>query len=299
MSFESDNPPWFVRDSNGGINILEVPPRLKSHPEVIRRGLELEPANPMKVGVVYVTRYSKEPVYVVKILDTNTEEREINQRLLQDLACPRNHTIPAELTPLESGHPLLIMPWVLQSYNDHIRQDTSLYDKLGLCLQVLEGVEYLHDHRIAHLDICLGNFVASSNDPHQHYPGLTPRKVYIIDFGCARQLPLGPGVQPAIELPSSQMPKPNGLKYMDPYSWDVYCTADIMRGILEDNLDGRPLPTIPRLYIDWVSGRERGCMGPCHCRPTARRARQVLVVLRWVTGVWEYCKRMLQIQSDR
>ncbi|KAJ2957898.1 hypothetical protein NUW54_g14569 [Trametes sanguinea] len=153
MSSESDNPPWFARDSNGGIDILEVPPRLKSHPEVIKRGLELEPANPMKVGVVYVTGYSKKPVYVVKILDTNTEEREINQRLLQDLACPRNHTIPAELTPLESGHPLLIMPWVLQSYNDHIRPDTSLYERLGLCLQVLEVCEV---HTISR-NVCVGD----------------------------------------------------------------------------------------------------------------------------------------------
>ncbi|KAL7282786.1 hypothetical protein ACG7TL_004262 [Trametes sanguinea] len=229
----SDNPPWFAHDSNGGIAILEVPSRLKSHPEVIRRSLELEPANPMKVGVVYVTTYSKDPQYVVKILDTDSEERAIYHRLLQDLDCPRNHTIPAELTSLEAGHPLLIMPFVWLSYSYHIRKDTSLFEKLGFCLQVLEGVEYLHDHKIAHLDLCLGNVVASSNARHQPYPGLTPKKVYIIDFGSARQLSLGPGVQPAIKLPSSQMPKPRGIEYLDPYSWDVYCAADIMRDILE------------------------------------------------------------------
>ncbi|KAJ2990155.1 hypothetical protein NUW54_g8557 [Trametes sanguinea] len=81
----SDNPPWYVQDENGEFVVLAVPLRLKEHPEIVRRGLQLEPAYPMKVGTVYRSSHHKDPQYVVKILDTDTEERDIYIRLLRDL----------------------------------------------------------------------------------------------------------------------------------------------------------------------------------------------------------------------
>ncbi|KAL7284589.1 hypothetical protein ACG7TL_001883 [Trametes sanguinea] len=233
----SGNPPWYVQDENGAFVVLEVPPRLKNHPEIVRRGLQLEPAYPMKVahslrqGVVYRSSHLINPQYVVKILDTDTEERDIYTRLLRDLRCPRNPAIPGELTPPEVDHPLLIMPALQRSGMLSIL-DASFYEMLGYCLQFMEGVEYLHDQHIVHLDLCTDNVVTASNvRPHPH-PDVIPGKVYIIDFDSSRQLSLGPGAHPAIKLPPSQVPKPNGLEHLDPYSWDVYCAADVMREIL-------------------------------------------------------------------
>ena len=47
-------------------------------------------------------------------------------------------------------------------------------------------------------------------------------------------------------------------------------------------------PWIPRRYAQWLVGNERGCTSVCHCRPTARRARQALTVLRWLVYAWEF-----------
>ncbi len=58
---------------------------------------------------------------------------------------------------------------------------------------------------------------------HQH---LELDKIYLIDFGGAKILELGPGHQPAIDLPESQIGKPNpSMERFDPYAWDVYCVG--------------------------------------------------------------------------
>ena len=46
-------------------------------------------------------------------------------------------------------------------------------------------------------------------------------KVYIMDFGQSRQFELGPGRQPAIELPASRIDAPLGMTHFDPFSWDM------------------------------------------------------------------------------
>ncbi|KAI0659598.1 hypothetical protein C8Q70DRAFT_120564 [Cubamyces menziesii] len=286
----SGNPPWYEVDENGELMVLEVPARLKSHPEVIRRGFELEPACPCKIGVVYRTSLLKEPLYHIKILDTDTEEAAIFQRLSQ-LPDPRNHTIPGELTPPEAGHPLLITP-SLTSFDALIGFNAPLSRALGIYLQLMEGIEFMHSLQIAHMDICQGNVVAAEYDIGQRYPDVVPGRVYFIDFGSSLQLPLGPGLQRAITLPPSQFRLVYDITYFDPYSWDVYCAALTMEQELELYYNKRP-PLVARLYNDWLKGKERGCTGVCHCRPTARRARQVLAGILWGVRVWERVKNAL------
>ncbi|KAI0330864.1 hypothetical protein GY45DRAFT_1250063 [Cubamyces sp. BRFM 1775] len=224
----SGNPPWYKIDENGQIMILEVPARLKSHPEVIRRGLE--PSDPWKVGVVYSTSVLKKPLYYIKILDTDTEEAAIFQRLSR-LRDSQNHTIPGELTSLDVGHPLLITP-AMSPYDALVGADTTLSHVLSAFLQLMEGIEYMHSLQIAHMDICTSNVVVGGADVG-HYPGAEPDKVYFIDFGSSRQLPLGPGSQHAITLPPSQYDPPSDITYFDPYSWDVYCAALTMQQAME------------------------------------------------------------------
>ena len=91
---------------------------------------------------------------------------------------------------------------------------------------------YLHGQHIAHLDLCLGNFVydykidANGNIILPGYP-------YLIDLETSQELPLGPGRQPAIELTLSQYPKPGGLTHLDPYSWDMYCISQLSETVFE------------------------------------------------------------------
>ncbi|KAI9069811.1 hypothetical protein FKP32DRAFT_1586611 [Trametes sanguinea] len=285
----SENPPWYETDERGEILMLEVPKRLKSHPEIVRRGLQLEPVQPYKIGIVYCTSHLQPPQYVVKVLDTSTEEQEIYERLWR-APSPHNHTIPGEITPAEAGHPLLITP-LLSSCLCTIALEPQPSDTLGLFVQLLEGIEYMHTLRIAHLDLCLGNIVIASNSEEQPRPDLTPNKVYIIDYGSSRQLPLGPGSQPAITLPPSQVDPPGDLKHFDPYSWDVYCASHTMRRLF-NFLHREQSSWLFQRYTAWLIGNERGCVSACHCRPTARRARQVLIGVRQIVRMWERCSAL-------
>ena len=53
-------------------------------------------------------------------------------------------------------------------------------------------------------------------------------KLYIIDFSESRQLSLGPGQQPPIDLPKSIIPKPLDMQRLDPYAFDVYCLGMVI-----------------------------------------------------------------------
>ncbi|KAH9886270.1 hypothetical protein C8Q73DRAFT_769270 [Cubamyces lactineus] len=288
MSSEESRPPcqWYDEDEHGKIDVLAVPERLRTHPEIQRRGIVLvEPAKP---GSVYTTFSLQDPQYAVKILSNDTEERPIYQLLLEDIENPQNHTIPARLT--ETGYPLLIMPRLWDCSNLYRGRKWSLLETLGYFLQVVEGVEYLHRRRIAHLDLCEGNIVVSGPEDEPYHEGVGVFKIFIIDFDSAQRFQLGPGVQPAITLPPTQMPPPNGLKHFDPYAWDVYCTGHVLQNIM-----AQEIPRVARWYAKWLIGSERGCTTACRCRPTARKARQVLVLIRWVVRALELCRALFKL----
>ncbi|KAI0325202.1 hypothetical protein GY45DRAFT_1261323 [Cubamyces sp. BRFM 1775] len=282
-SLDYSGPPWYDKDEHGRIDVLAIPERLRTHPEIRRRGIVL--AEPAKPGSVYTTFSLQDPQHAVKILSNETEERSIYEMLLADIRNPRNHTIPGELT--ETGYPLLIMPRLWDYSNLHRGREWTLHETLGYFLQVVEGVEYLHRRRIAHLDLCEGNIIVSGPEDEPYHEGVGAFRIFIIDFDSAQRFPLGPGNQPAISLPPTQMPPPNGLKHFDPYAWDVYCTGHILQNIMLLNYEERTPPQVVRWYVQWLIGSERGCTTVCHCRPTARRARQVLVLIRCAVRISE------------
>ncbi|KAI0367724.1 hypothetical protein BV20DRAFT_970298 [Pilatotrama ljubarskyi] len=281
------NPPWFAIDpKTGHIRIEEVPERLATHPDLRRRGIVA--ADALKLGFVYLTPRHIEPQYAIKILNLDTEELTIYERLLELTAASQNHTLPCEIS--QSGHPLLIMPLLDGVLGLRPTRPWTLYEVLGLFLQVVEGVEFLHQLNIAHMDLCPSNVLAAGPHHAQIYKTLVAGKVYIIDFDSARQLSLGPGKQPSVELPPTQIDPPRGLRRFDPYSWDVYCTAHVLDDIIRMNADKHP-SRIARWYVQWLTGNERGCLGVCRCRPTARKARRVLVLLKmvaYISCVWPW-----------
>ncbi|TBU40103.1 hypothetical protein BD309DRAFT_993322 [Dichomitus squalens] len=161
--------------------------------------------------------------------------------------------------------------------------DAPLTVLVDLFLKILEGVEYFHSRQIAHLDLCTGNILAAVDKDAVHDKRIEAGKIYLIDFQMSRQLKLPPGQQPAILLPETQVRPPGGIKHFDPYSWDVYCLGDVFQRRLKKYCFMRPgEPWIIRRYIRWLTGTERGCMASCHCRPTARRARQNSLVVWWL-----------------
>ena len=74
-------------------------------------------------------------------------------------------------------------------------------------------------------DIATNNFVVAKLDDVAGGRHLPPAQPYVIDLEMARKFPLGPGRQLAIDLPPSQIQKPAGIARLDPYAWDMFCTA--------------------------------------------------------------------------
>ncbi|KAM5540089.1 hypothetical protein V8D89_006229 [Ganoderma adspersum] len=265
---------------------LDVPDWLKDHPDLQARDIKLFRGFKPFGSLYYTARPagSTIPQYMVKVLDPATEEGLISERLQENLSSP-NHGLPSEIIPSEPR--LLVTPFIGDLYCIQYRnRPVSFF--LDLFHQIIEGVEYLHQLRIAHLDICFDNMLYGLTLDATIDARIVEGKLYIIDFHTSRQLALEPGRQPPIVLPPSQVEKPPGVTSLDPYSFDVYASGMLMQQILKSTRLKEPdLPWIPLRYAQWLVGNERGCASVCHCRPTARRARLVLTILRWLVNTSE------------
>ncbi|KAI0357959.1 hypothetical protein OH77DRAFT_1318254 [Trametes cingulata] len=286
MSSLGEGPPWFAERSDGTVHYGAVPERLVYHPVLQERGIVLH--RPIKPGVVFVTynSHSSEAIakdHVVKVLDLNTEELAIYERLLRDTNSSANHTLPCEI--IRAGHPLLLMPFLdnIYTYLPALCRRRKLGPLLRAFHDLAEGVEYLHGKHIAHLDLCVGNVVVAGPRTAAFHETVIPHRVYIIDYDTAKQFALGPGHQHAIVLPETQVTPPHGLVEFDPYSWDIYCLGRLFQWMTQCYYRGHGPPSrVAQWFATWLVGDERGCSGVCRCRPTARTVRRVLDVLIWV-----------------
>ncbi|KAM5541292.1 hypothetical protein V8D89_005221 [Ganoderma adspersum] len=262
---------------------LKIPEALRAHPELVKRDLVLD--YPLNIGSVYATSGLNRPQFVIKLLNPATEEAAIVDRLQHDTST-RNHLVPCEI--IRSDRTLLVMPYVPR-VDQPIRREKDPLKRLRVLLkvfhQIAEGVEHLHSLRIAHIDLCYCNVMVALKDTEEKYPQTKAGRVYIIDFDRSRQLALGPGRQPAIELPSTQYQHPLQMTSFDPYSWDVYCMGMLFQRLTNDWQSSPPW-LLTRL-CQWVIGNERGCSGVCHCRPSARRVLVVFTVIGWVVSLSE------------
>ncbi|KAI0666122.1 hypothetical protein C8Q78DRAFT_984804 [Trametes maxima] len=279
-------PPWpLAKHPDGSPDPIGIPGWLKSHPELRRRGIVL--SETLKPSYVFATNWRDRTVaaYAVKLVEPDTEEATIYERLGHDTTSS-NPCIPCEV--VRSGQPdLLIMPHIYDIDYVNYRM-LSLSSVLDMFLQIVKGIEYLHARHIAHLDVCVGNTLIAFDQHVRFNPQLATNKVYLIDFHTSRQLDFGPGHQHAVPITVSQVKPPLGLKHFDPYSWDVYCMSDLWEYMTESKYGlGATRPWLVLRITRWLIGNERGCTGPCHCRPTARTVRRVLTVVRLAIRVTE------------
>ncbi|KAI0751755.1 hypothetical protein C8Q80DRAFT_1159179 [Daedaleopsis nitida] len=271
-------------------DIVDIPVWVKEHPAIKARGIDLTMV--LKPGVAW-QNISLSARYVVKALNSAGQEAVIYERLRGMNSASPNHTLPgAEV--IHGERPLLILPAV-----GEFMPSFSTWDLLTLlrCYhQILEGVEFLHDQRIAHLDFCTDNLLLSDVEEVEAHPTLPleAHKIYIMDFGESQQFELAPGRQPAIKLPPSHITPPNDMTHFDPYSWDMLCVGHAFQWISEWVHRRRPEPWIVRRLGLWLVGNERGCTSVCHCRPSARRARQVMSVMLWALRVSDSIGRAMR-----
>ncbi|KAI0668056.1 hypothetical protein C8Q78DRAFT_980377, partial [Trametes maxima] len=248
------------------------------------------------------TCVARPPTYAVKIdrEDAGLEDEIYEYLLLRFSADRRNqcHTLPCEVVrDRAGGRPsVLVMPHVtdVNRLGGYIVTEWTLSGFLAVFLQVVEGVEFMHEHRVVHMDICSGNTAAACRREVQEHLHLTEGNMYFIDFETAQRLSAGPGIQCAVPLPETQVVPPDGMDRMDPYSWDMYCVGKLFEDMAECVYRRKgPPPWLVKRIAGWLVGDERGCTGVCRCRPTARRVRQVLSVLRPLVFVWEWCSALV------
>ncbi|RPD66775.1 hypothetical protein L226DRAFT_549535 [Lentinus tigrinus ALCF2SS1-7] len=271
------------------------PPWLASHAEVVARDIHLVYA--IKPGQVYSTQPDR---FVVKIItDAASEEASIYDKLHGlGLASP-NHILPCTIVRHDVQRPFIIMPCL----TDLMAADQWKWDLQFLVhtfRQMVEAVELLHSHNIAHMDVAVSNFVVAMEYHIPLHDGVEVGKIHIIDFGASHQFELGPGRQPAAELPPTQARKPQGIKRLDPFSWDMYCVGDTFQFLLRNvyNKRKQPHPWILRRYAAWLIGDEKGCTAVCHRRPSARRALLVITILGWIVDTIGVFKRMVNFSRN-
>jgi len=119
-------------------------------------------------------------VVALKLLDGAMEELQILQRLLA-FQSEANHTIKLldviELnTELSSHCHVIVMPWQM-TLTQCLEEKHFPLRRGSLCVQFLEGVAFLHEHGVAHLDLKPRNVLVLGRSG-----SLSPR-LSIIDFG--------------------------------------------------------------------------------------------------------------------
>ncbi|KAI0764695.1 hypothetical protein C8Q74DRAFT_1283429 [Fomes fomentarius] len=279
---------------NQRFGITAAPRWLREHPAITDREILLEvPLKPFCAWRTDQRPSAGKIPYAVKIVAPDSEEAEIYDLLHQyDPASP-NHTLPCEV--IRDDRTILIMPCLEKILIDPKRRAWDLVPMLDFFRQVVEGLEFLHRLNIAHMDMYDGQVIIATEREVAYHPQVEAGKVYIIDYGTSKRLNRGPGRQNAIELPETNCKPPLEMKCFDPYSWDIYCTGYLFKSISEDVFFDRPEPWILRKYTQWLIGQERGCTTVCHCRPSARRARLMLIVIQCVVHIWGFCTKPIDV----
>ncbi|RDX53692.1 hypothetical protein OH76DRAFT_1479484 [Lentinus brumalis] len=229
------------------------PAWLANHAEVTARDMHLVYA--LKPGQVYCTSPKR---FAVKITDASSEEASIYDKLLRLGPASPNHVLPCTVVRSDTQQPFIIMPCLTDLTNAGLWK-WNLMSCARSFRQMVEAAEMLHRQKIAHLDIAVNNFVMAKAHHMPHHDSIELGKIYIIDFGVSQHFELGFGRQSSITLPSTQVPKPQGITHLDPFSWDIYCLGFTFQTLLGWVYRDRPQPWMLRRYATWLLGNEQGC----------------------------------------
>jgi serine/threonine protein kinase len=122
---------------------------------------------------------SRSGIFVVLKTTVDPNERRLLQ-YLRGFVSPSNHTIPLlDVIDLSIGKTIIVLPW--QSPLEEVLRFRDCPDGVvSLCLQFIEGVAFLHEHKVVHCDLKPGNVVVDTRSESATSPQL-----FIIDFDLA------------------------------------------------------------------------------------------------------------------
>ncbi|KAG6819244.1 hypothetical protein H0H93_013853 [Arthromyces matolae] len=212
----------------------------------------------MSPDVLDAIRVSDEFKVVMKRVDTQDEEiHALHYLYSPQLACdPRNNTVPLiDVIPLPNNptKALIVMP---QLYPFATLPFRRLGEFLEAADQFLEGLDFMHQHRIAHMDACYHNLMmdASKMIPrgfHQIHPhthdgvsaefiwndrwSVRPNRYYFIDFNLAHYYPEDVQFEEDTTMigQDETVPEFRANKPYNPFKLDVYQLGNVFLGIIK------------------------------------------------------------------
>ncbi|TFK85937.1 kinase-like protein [Polyporus arcularius HHB13444] len=197
--------------------------------------------------VMDARRRSDNALVAVKSLPNDTDELRIAQ-YLTSVRDSRNHCVPVLDVlddPFDPEFSLLVMPYLRQCNDPPL---TNVGEVIDLIDQMLEGLTFLHEHRIAHRDIAVQNIMMDARPlyPEGYHPvrqdytpdgmyrisplSRTDRRVryYYIDFGLSVLFP--PGADPLVVGDvgrDTEVPELSDTVPYNPFKVDIFALANL------------------------------------------------------------------------
>ncbi|KAI0093347.1 hypothetical protein BDY19DRAFT_421794 [Irpex rosettiformis] len=191
------------------------------------------------------------------------------------------------------------MPFITEAY---VVAWKSLDEMFAATEQYLEGLRFMHQLGIAHLDLHAENLLYAKR-PHGATGPFTiqEKRAYIIDFGLSKQfspisgLTNGTTVVP-FEKDVGHYPPPEGIEAVNPYAYDIYCMGWVVRFFCSNITWNsvhipppiRATPAIWALCDTLASDDPKGRPSAGHAQALVRLLRIWVRMTRWLYWVLPY-----------
>ncbi|KAI0669469.1 kinase-like domain-containing protein [Trametes maxima] len=194
----------------------------------------------------------------LKVVKKNSQEVHIAQ-FLSSLEHPTNHCVPISDVlddPLDASMSLLVTQY-LRPWNDP--EFLVLGDVVDFVVQMLEGLAFLHSHRVAHRDIASVNTMMDGRAlyPGGHHPIWRDRsldaiedliplprsdntvKYFYVDFGLSAQFPPGSSSFVIGDVGrDAEVPELSSTTPYDAFKADIYALGNLFHKELEQQYHG-------------------------------------------------------------
>ncbi|KIJ46382.1 hypothetical protein M422DRAFT_29249 [Sphaerobolus stellatus SS14] len=209
-------------------------------------------------NVLDARRLSDDLHVALKVVSTGRNEISIVQ-YLSSKDDPRNRAVPIlDIIPLpgDDNQALLVMPF-LRPF------DTPAFSSALECIelihQLLQGMEFFHEHNITHMDACRGNIMMDAsrlipegfhpaniftNEPegighilrHRKRSEVSPLLYYFVDFGLSCQFPsfVSRKMLRGKAGQDKSVPEFSKEKPYDPFRVDIYQLGGVFQTLIDD-----------------------------------------------------------------